>query len=1416
MSNLSLRSTCLAAFSFGLGFLFSGTPWCAAGTEHVAQSSVQKAKSGSPNSVSSALALSYATIFAAPGNRINSVAVGADGTLYVAGITLSKGSRQSEREPHEAEGNAFVARLSADGSKILYFTFLDKSGLDQARAIAVDGAGNAYVTGRTRSRSFAVYGALQSKCGSNTGQPCSGNVFLSKLNIQGSVVFATYFGGSGTDSGNAVALDSRGNIYISGSTSSSDFPVTKPAQNILSGKANAFVAKISADTSHVLYATYFGGSGTDEARAMAVDRSGRTYITGLTTSLDLPVHGALQPKCTTAAPGTSACHEAFIAELSADGSEFLYSTYLGGSGSDVGNAIALDSKGYIYVAGATSSHDFPTVKALQGTLTGFGNAFVSKISVDGAKLVFSTYIGGSRSDEANALVVDSFDDVFISGRTHSPDFPMTNPLQAVCNKNAQGQCSEDAFLTILDSTGSKLQFSSYFGGSQLDEVRGIAIDAQGAAYLGGWTNSTDIPQANRLHLPDGSPTLAEKGIGSFVAKLEGFPHPNNVTCGGSTNNWNGNGGDNRWTTASNWSDNRVPISTDNVCIASSFSGSTITISSLQSQNQTIAGVISGAPISFQSGPLTVSGTATFSADLSVSSDVLTLNGSASMTTLELDGGYLTGPATITVSGLLTLQGGSMCTVYSNGVCGTPTTNAVTKANGGISISSYSYLVGRTLNNAGVATYTSGYYLALTNGAIVNNAAKAVWDVSNGGRLYSSDGTGVFNNAGTFQSSGSGGSQIQATFNNTGAVQVTGTSTQQFEDGGSCGSSCTGSWSVGSGSTLEFYNGTFALSGTISGAGSVIHNTTETLTGTYNVTGATNLAGTVSFGTVSNVGALTVSGGVANFAKNALTVSSMTLSGGTYYGTGTLTVSGLLTLQGGSMCTVYSNGVCGTPTTNAVTKANGGISISSYSYLVGRTLNNAGVASYTSGYYLALNNGTIVNNLAKAVWDVSNGGRLYSSDATGVFNNAGTFRSLGNGSSSIQATFNNTGLVEMTGTSTQQFADGGSCGSSCSGSWSVSSGSTLQFYNGIFALSGAISGAGTVIHSATETLTGTYNVTGATNLTGTVSFGIVSSVGVLTVSSGVANFGKNALTVPSMTLSGGTFYGTGTLTVTGLLTFGGGSMCTLYSSGSCVTPTTNALTNANGGISISSYSYLLGRTLNNAAAASYTSGYYLSLSNGAIVNNPAKAVWDVSNGGGFRSSDGTGVFNNAGTFQSSGSGSSSIQTTFNNSGTVQTAAVISFADAFTQTKGSTILSGGTISFSAGTFDTGIFSGSGTGGGSIMNVGAVLAPGDSTNIGTINLASGSAYVQNSKAAYDVKIGGTSNGKYDQVNISGTATLGGALNVTAINGYVPKPGDSVTVMTFSSATGQFATVTKGWVPTYNSTSVVLKYKGMAYSAQ
>src|SRR4029077_5454305 len=198
-----------------------------------------------------------------------------------------------------------------------------------------------------RSTNFAVVRPLQSSCSLDGAGACQGTAFVVKIGPGGQVVFATYFGGSGGDEANAIAVDGSGNMFFAGSTHSLDFPVTEAVQRIAGGNGDAFVAGISADASHVLFATYVGGSDFDEARSLALDAVGNLYIAGQTRSLDFPVSNGLQSQCATRAgscQGTS-----FVTQLSANGQRVRYSTYLGGSGGDAANAIVVDGHGQAYV-----------------------------------------------------------------------------------------------------------------------------------------------------------------------------------------------------------------------------------------------------------------------------------------------------------------------------------------------------------------------------------------------------------------------------------------------------------------------------------------------------------------------------------------------------------------------------------------------------------------------------------------------------------------------------------------------------------------------------------------------------------------------------------------------------------------------------------------------------------------------------------------------------------------------------------------------------------------------------------------------------------------------------------------------------------------------------------------------------------
>jgi hypothetical protein len=1363
---------------------------------------------GSPPVASSHPGITYATYFGNSADRINALAIGPDGSVYVAGVTLTQPGPMDVTQWNAGGGRPFVAHVSADGTRLLYFTHLSDGTGDEARAIAVDAAGNAFVTGQSRERTFPVLHALQTECDRDRAGACLGDAFVVKLDPQGNRSFSTYLGGSGEDAGTAIALDRWGKIYVAGSTRSRDFPLVNPAQDVPGGNTDAFVAKIAADGSYVVYSTYLGGSGFDEARGIGVDGAGNAFVTGRTESLDFPTRNPVQPRCVVTNRGRCA-GESFVARLSADGSNVLYSTYLGGSGGDSGAAIAVDTAGNAYVAGVTASVDFPLARPIQPALAGKSDAFVAVISPDGSELPFSTYLGGSASDQARTIAIGPAGNLVVSGWTQSEDFPTLEALQDAC-RSVASRCSMDAFISVVDVDQGRLVFSSYLGGSGADVGQAIAMDARGAAYVTGWTNSKDFPATRSVPATGGR--LGNRSGGSFVAKIDGFHAASRtVSCGSGTNNWTGGSGDNKWGSKGNWSLGRVPISSDSVCVASSFSANTITITSLVPNNQVISALSTGAPISFSLGPLTISGASTFAANLAINSGVFVLGGASNMSTLTMGGGALSGAGTLSLSGLLTWSSGSICTVYStvNQACGPSPTQAIINANGGISFGTgFPALDSRTLNNTLTATMSnSGSYLILLDGATVNNNAGATWNLTADASLNGSSGT--FNNSGTFEKTlGSSTSTVQPTFNNLGAVLVN-VAALDFTGGGACVVACAGSWTVASAGVLQFDSASFSLGGPVSGSGTVSFNSgSVNLTGKYSVSGTTNVNG----GAVglNQIGSITFAGPV-------------NLANGYVYGSASLTFSGPLTWEYGVMCTSYSTATasCTVPLVQGVTNAIGGITFPfGYATLNARVLNNQQTATMTgAGYFLNLLNNAVVNNKAGATWTLAADSGL--SGATGIFNNAGVFQKTGGiASSTIQSVFNNTGTVQANA-ATLDFAGSGICGVNCSGSWSVAQGGTLQFDSGMSLLGGQISGAGAVVFaSGTQTLTGSYNVTGGTTMAGAVvNFsGPITSAGSWTVSHGLASFATTppvTVVIPTLTLSGGAVIGTNNLTVTGLLNWSGGAMCTLYSvqTQTCATSLPQAITTASGGISLGAGTLqLISRTLNNNQTATMASaGSSLVVADNAVVNNNSGATWNLAADVNLNAAGGT--FNNLGTFKKTGgTNASTISPGFVNNGTVQAnVATISFSGSFKQAAGNTYLGGGAIAVSSkAAFSGGTLSGQGTLTGAVSNASATVAPGTPTTVGKISLVGSSGnYTQKGSGALNIKIGGTSTGQFDQLVASGTVSLGGSLNVSTINGFSPQPGNTFTIVTGASISGKFSSITSGWEASYKSTSVVLTFQ-------
>jgi hypothetical protein len=332
-------------------------------------------------------ALAYSTFLGGSGQDLTGgIAVDSAGEATVVGSTSSVDFPTTvgalQRSHAGGTLDAFVTRLVASGSKAVFSTYLGGSGEDRGLGIAVDCAGNAYVAGNTASQDFPASRALQpanagGTCGSETSPtPCT-DAFVAKLNAAGtSVAYSTYLGGTGGDSGNAVAADSSGAAYVAGMTASSDFPVTSGAYQWTGGgvSVDAFVAKIQPDGSSLAYSTYLGGIGQQAAYGIALDSAGQAYVTGY-------VNGAGAPAASPVQAGSGGLYDAFLAKLNAAGSDVIFSTYLGGSGNETGQGIAVDSAGNAYLAGGTISVDFPVTSAFQAVYGGGSyDAFAAKIS----------------------------------------------------------------------------------------------------------------------------------------------------------------------------------------------------------------------------------------------------------------------------------------------------------------------------------------------------------------------------------------------------------------------------------------------------------------------------------------------------------------------------------------------------------------------------------------------------------------------------------------------------------------------------------------------------------------------------------------------------------------------------------------------------------------------------------------------------------------------------------------------------------------------------------------------------------------------------------------------------------------------------------------------------------------------------
>ncbi|MBI1733651.1 MAG: SBBP repeat-containing protein [Candidatus Rokubacteria bacterium] len=378
---------------------------------------------------------------------------------------------------------------------VAYSTFLGGSGDDEAFGIAVDALGNAYVTGSTVSANFPVLDPLQIAIAGGA------DAFVTKLDASGSsVVYSTFLGGSSDDFGRGIAMDAAGNVYVAGGTASANFPTLSAFRTLRSGATDAFVAKLDPSGRTLVYSTFLGGTVDDEAFAIAVDALGRAYVTGRTTSADFPLVTPFR-----ATKGGDA--DAFVTRLAATGATLSYSTFFGGEAEDVGTGIAVDAGNNAYVVGSTRSIALPIRGGVQAANGGGIDAFLVKLGTAGSTMTYGTFLGGALDDEGLAIALGPDASAYVSGRTLSTNFPLRLPRQATKSGGA------DAFVTKIAPAGNALTYSTYLGGSGDDAALGIAVGADGSAYVTGETASADFPVARAVQ------SLLAGGTDAFVGKL---------------------------------------------------------------------------------------------------------------------------------------------------------------------------------------------------------------------------------------------------------------------------------------------------------------------------------------------------------------------------------------------------------------------------------------------------------------------------------------------------------------------------------------------------------------------------------------------------------------------------------------------------------------------------------------------------------------------------------------------------------------------------------------------------------------------------------------------------------------------------------------------------------------------------------
>jgi hypothetical protein len=466
--------------------------------------------------------ISYSTYLGGAGDDYaRAVAVTPDGAAFATGSTESIDFLSAPGWAGVGNSDVFVVKFARNG-EVLYTTFLGGGDMDRGEGIAVDATGAAFVTGATHSSDFPTLNAFQPDLGGDS------DAFVAKLHPTGSsLAYSTFLGGSGFDAARGAALDAQGNVVTMGQTLSEDFPMMNARQPWHFGGVEAFVTKVDATGSGLVFSTFHGGSGNDlpffhqgvticgtpvdaPGWGVAIDAFGFIHVAGTTESTDFPLANALQTE------HKGGLRDAFVSKFYPDGRALIYSTYIGGTGGDSARGLAVDPYGNAYLAGGTKSNDFPiTPSAFSNTIVGDYDAFVVKLVPNGSRLAYSTFIGGTDGEGGNGIAVDLFGNVTVVGHTQSADYPVVDGI------GPPSPGGTNLFLTKMNTTGSAVLYSSHLGGNGDEQPcglnMGIAVDRIGSAYIASGTASPDFPVSAAAQ-----PVLAG-GFDGFLTKVRTEP-----------------------------------------------------------------------------------------------------------------------------------------------------------------------------------------------------------------------------------------------------------------------------------------------------------------------------------------------------------------------------------------------------------------------------------------------------------------------------------------------------------------------------------------------------------------------------------------------------------------------------------------------------------------------------------------------------------------------------------------------------------------------------------------------------------------------------------------------------------------------------------------------------------------------------